>query len=320
MKEKIFRRNKMLYTKAVLKRLFQRTFIDKMGIRRRQPKTIAGYPIYDYETQHKLIAQMLNEDEPVSILRPGNAEFTSVWMRDENKFYGGKRYRKVKIFSDVGYDEELFDKWVAQFKKDMGEADAVAIFNPTDYYEEYLIRAYYHPKHIFLMPLLEFDPFKAETSHSWLEALNGKRVLVVSLFADTMQKQVPYLDQIWPGINPISNVDFVFQKSVWYLDGESNQFESWYASLEYLDDQIKQKEFDIAIVSCGPFGTFLAANIKRRGKKVLQYGGSLQLLFGIRGKRWENSPISQFFNEYWVRPSKEETPESAKRLENACYW
>jgi len=50
-------------------------------------------------------------------------------------------------------------------------------------------------------------------------------------------------------------------------------------------------------------------------------GGSTQVLFGIRGKRWDNiSEFHTFFNEHWTRPSKEETPEKVELVEGACYW
>ena len=302
------------------RRLIQRTFVDKLGRKRRPRKRFLGQPIYDYGTQCKYIGEMIEADGPMSILRPGNCEFVSVWEYDENQFYGGGRYRKLGIFKNLDGDEEAFEKWVSQFKQDMSEADGVVLFNPTDYMEEYLARAYYRPQHFFLMPLLEFNPFVAKTEHSWVEKLIGKTVLIVSLFADTMEKQVPYMDKIWPGINPVPNVNFIFQKALWHVEGSDNKFNTWFEALDYLDNQVQQKEFDIAIISCGPFSTFLAANIKRRGGKAIQYGGALQLLFGIRGNRWENMPISQYFNEYWVRPSEEETPKGAERVEGACYW
>lgn len=48
-------------------------------------------------------------------------------------------------------------------------------------------------------------------------------------------------------------------------------------------------------------------------------GGSLQLLFGIKGARWEDSNYNetynyaQLMNEYWVRPSETETPQKPNK-------
>ena len=52
-----------------------------------------------------------------------------------------------------------------------------------------------------------------------------------------------------------------------------------------------------------------------------QAGGATQILFGIRGKRWDaDARISRLYNEWWVRPAPEERVAGADRVENACYW
>ncbi len=50
-------------------------------------------------------------------------------------------------------------------------------------------------------------------------------------------------------------------------------------------------------------------------------GGMVQMLFGIKGKRWDLKPISkELYNSSWIRPSMEERPEHANEVENGCYW
>jgi len=51
--------------------------------------------------------------------------------------------------------------------------------------------------------------------------------------------------------------------------------------------------------------------------------GATQLLFGIKGKRWEEFivwPYANLFNEHWVRPGIKEKPKNANIVEDACYW
>ena len=45
--------------------------------------------------------------------------------------------------------------------------------------------------------------------------------------------------------------------------------------------------FDVAIIGCGAYGMPLAAMLKQAGKQAIHLGGATQLLFGIKGKRWE---------------------------------
>lgn len=70
----------------------------------------------------------------------------------------------------------------------------------------------------------------------------------------------------------------------------------------------------------------MAAHVKRQGKKAVHLGGSLQLLFGIKGKRWEdpnynkNYNYSELMNEYWIRPDERFKPQNAAQVEGGCYW
>ena len=84
---------------------------------------------------------------------------------------------------------------------------------------------------------------------------------------------------------------------------------------------IKQIDFDIAIVGCGAYGLPLAAKIKEIGKQAIHLAGATQILFGIRGARWDVRPeMQKYFNEYWIRPSDSERPKDAQSVEGACYW
>lgn len=60
--------------------------------------------------------------------------------------------------------------------------------------------------------------------------------------------------------------------------------------------------------------------IKKSGKQAIHIGGSLQILFGIREKRWDNGNIAKFYNEYWFKPDEGTRPEASEVLDNSCYW
>jgi hypothetical protein len=93
-----------------------------------------------------------------------------------------------------------------------------------------------------------------------------------------------------------------------------------------MKNEIDKVEYDICLIGCGANGFPLAAHVKRNEKKSIQLRGSLQLLFGIRGKRWEKPNLNKdysFFNlmnEHWVRPPIEETPQISVKVEGATYW
>lgn len=93
-----------------------------------------------------------------------------------------------------------------------------------------------------------------------------------------------------------------------------------------MKDEIDHQDYNICLIGAGAYGFPLAAHVKRQGKKAVHLGGSLQLLFGIIGKRWENPNYNKHYdyaaliNEYWVRPGAKFQPKNSKKVEEACYW
>ena len=67
---------------------------------------------------------------------------------------------------------------------------------------------------------------------------------------------------------------------------------------------------------------WLAAFLADNGKSVIHMGGSLQLLFGIRGKRWDEMELLKpYYSDAWIRPSESENLGGReKNVENGCYW
>jgi hypothetical protein len=85
--------------------------------------------------------------------------------------------------------------------------------------------------------------------------------------------------------------------------------------------EVEKVDFDIAIIGAGAYGLPLAFHVKSLGKKAIHMGGATQILFGIKGKRWDHHEvISKLYNEHWVRPLPSERPEHYYDIEKGCYW
>lgn len=172
--------------------------------------------------------------------------------------------------------------------------------------------------------LLCLEPYWAE--NPWSRALENKKVLVIHPFADTIEKQYKRRAKLFEDSRVLPTFEkLIVIKAVQSLGGIDNGFLSWFDALEYMKHQINKADFDIALIGCGAYGMPLAAYCKQIGKKAVHLGGALQLLFGIKGHRWETEKnrfdyLSLMDNPYWVRPTVEETPKTAKKVENACYW
>lgn len=152
-------------------------------------------------------------------------------------------------------------------------------------------------------------------NNHWTEGLEGKKVLVVHPFKKTIEKQHQKREKL--GIMPpLEKLEVV--KAVQTLaDNEDSRFESWFEALEYMKKEIDKKDFDIALIGCGAYGMPLAAHVKSKGKQALHLGGGLQLLFGIKGKRWEGKIET---NENWTKPLKEDFMQNYDKIEGGCYW
>jgi len=168
--------------------------------------------------------------------------------------------------------------------------------------------------------LEDLEPFFC--NNPWTKALEGKKVLVVHPFVESIKKQYDKKDLIFSN-NLLPNFELITLKAVQSLAGSNVGFKDWFEALEYMKTEIDKIDYDICIIGAGAYGMPLAAHVKRTGKKAFHLAGSTQLLFGIKGKRWEEFvvwPYKNLFNEHWIRPKEEERPQNAEKVENACYW
>jgi hypothetical protein len=163
------------------------------------------------------------------------------------------------------------------------------------------------------------------SSIPWTKALEGKKVLVVHPFANAIALQYKKRELLFKD-NLLPKFELMTVKAVQSIAGNTTQFADWFDALNYMKAEIDKHEYDICLIGCGAYGFHLATHVKRMNKKAVHLGGSLQLLFGIKGKRWEDSnynPIynyARLMNEYWIYPADEDKPKNANIVEDACYW
>ncbi|TDH20836.1 hypothetical protein EXU57_20800 [Segetibacter sp. 3557_3] len=155
----------------------------------------------------------------------------------------------------------------------------------------------------------------------WSSVLEEKKVLIVHPYEKSIRQQFLKREMLFPDKRILPAFELLTVKAVQSIAQNETPFSDWFDALQYMEEQILKKDFDIAILGCGAYGFPLAAFIKRMGKKAINIGGTTQILFGIKGKRWENHhPEKSFFNEYWVNPLAEEIPQNFQQIEGGCYW
>ncbi len=170
-----------------------------------------------------------------------------------------------------------------------------------------------------LIPLSSIEPYFHK--NPWSMHLKGKKVLVIHPFSESIEKQYKIKERLFEDPDILPDFELITYKTPITLPGEQTQYNSWSKTLFNMKKDISQIEFDLAIIGAGPYGLPLGAYIKTLGKQAIHIGGATQILFGIKGKRWEeNERFKKFFNKNWTYPLENETPQSAKDLEGGCYW
>jgi hypothetical protein len=158
----------------------------------------------------------------------------------------------------------------------------------------------------------------------WSNSLNGKRVLVISPFTESIVKQHQIINKVFPKIDyPVFALTTI--KAPQTIGFDSNTKPDWFENLETLKALMSKEDFDVALVAAGAYSYPLAHHAKLMGKIGIHAGGGLQLFFGVIGKRWEadwgkGNYLENYHNHYWTRPSKTETPANYIGVEDGCYW
>jgi len=236
--------------------------------------------------------------------------------------------RKSEIFSNAGFYSNSWDE-IEMFSRlyvdALSETDVLGAWGVAFTWIE---GKYLNWDNSKLIPVGHTAPWVdsySENQHltpetPWSLQLQGKRVLVISAFADSITKQHRQINRVFPATNFPNFILSVIKSPI--TAGQREQSgKTWFELLEEMKHQIDIQEFDVALIAAGAYSYPLAAHVKKVGKIGIHCGGGLQLYFGIMGNRWNNSPeILNYFNDAWVRPNEDERPRNAAKIENACYW
>ena len=300
-------------------------------------------PSPDAQTSSDMIYDLLVSDKPCMIARYGSTELYCLsnylgirqgWKnsirfiqgRAEPWWWAPERVYNMRDFSGFfPIDEPSINRFCEMMLVDSELIDLLASWLVKENNVEVINKT---PK-IFL-PYLE--PWYADIP--WTRVLDGKKIVVVHPFAKQIESQyIHHRTHLFanPGFLPSFHLRTV--QAVQSLGGATVQgFPSWFEAMDWMKKELDKEDYDICLIGCGAYGFSLAAHVKRMGKKAVHMGGVLQLLFGIKGNRWQDPMYGvrewglpenfygRLFNEYWIKPGEETKPANAQQVEGACYW
>lgn len=282
--------------------------------------TIANKYVYMAQEGNDLIYQHLNSRMPEMICRFGTVELETVReMIKEKKFSDEQRRWMADTAGFFPVDDNSLIRFACEQVSVLNDVDVLG--SRKEKYEIEIDSLYLKHSDFVSIESIMY-PFLYE--NPWSKVLEGKRVLVINPFAETIKKQYQKRDKLFKNQNVLPKFDLITYRPVQGIghSKKSLKYQTWFEALAAMKADIKEIDFDIAIIGAGAYGMFLAQYVKSLGKKAVHMGGSTQLLFGISGKRWDNCFQDNFYNEYWTRPSQQETPDGVELFENGtmAYW
>lgn len=307
--------------KYILRKI-NRKLRRRLHIRDQVIKSLYGHTFVDLETVQSEIYTLIQSGKPFMAGRLGGVESLNA-LEAIKVDMGLKKHMSERIMEkaqvNAGFfppTEEKIKLFSELIEDSITQVDILGSM-PTNN-EEYLLR-----KNLSCTATMteigNLEPYYSDKP--WSRALKGKKVLVIYPFRDSILSQYQKREYLFPDSEILPEFDLHVLKAVQSIAGTETEFEDWFAALEWMYNEAMKIDFDIAIIGCGAYGFPLAAKIKKAGKQAIHLGGATQILFGIWGSRWDTvGPIHKLKNEHWVRPSKDETPSGAKKVENACYW
>ena len=263
---------------------------------------------------NNLIKQHIIDSKPLMVARHGAVELTYVM---KNRGFD-------LLCSNAGffpYQEQLGKQFIALYLERSRSIDILSVWN----YRHGLFRAeekiFKQSPSSLLADLESLSPFIFD--EPWSEALAGKKVLVIPPFSETIKSQYQKRGNLFSNSKILPEFkSLTVIKAVQSIANTKTSFDTWFEALDNMEKQVSAADFDIALIGCGAYGLPLASHVKSLGKQAIHVGGALQLLFGIKGQRWEQSYDydKRFYNQYWVRPGADEKPKKFSSVENGCYW
>ena len=269
------------------------------------------------EYSNEALKQAIASGKPFAAIRFGAVELSCLNNAKKIELGFRKRYKAAVRFSmknNAGYfpcDEQSLHAYAEMMFARLPQTDILGISGV--HMEDYFQRLYCPEARYIQYEGME--PLRGD----WSKSLRGKRVLVVSPFAEDIKHQYKIRDELFEDPNILPPFTLLTVKAPLTLADEAPSAPSSLVLLKEMEENIAKLDFDIALVGAGVYGSPLCLFIKGLGRQAIQTGGATPTLFGIIARRWENRPhVARHRNRNWIRPSLK--AKGYEKVEKGAYW
>lgn len=269
---------------------------------------------------HELIRSLLRDGQPHGIAKVGSleAEAMGSYLRRGGRTGEWSSILRQQLLDNVGIfppSNECLDRFCADYLAALRDIDLLGVLGGPG--EADLLRQPGAPRR--LMRLRALEPWFF--ANPWSAELAGRRVVVVHPFATTIEAQYRRRTEIWR--NPDVLPEFALRTVRMPLSAGlvPSSFADWRQQFDALVAEIDAAPYDVLITGAGGVSLLFVAHARRTGHVGIHLGGNTQILFGIRGRRFDrHDELQSYCNDAWTRPSAEETPPTIHKVEQGCYW
>jgi len=307
------------------------------------------YNVKDKDTLSSIndeIIKRFDKGDPFTVIRMGNMEgyFLDCFNKNEtplNEFFYWISLTSGVYPTDMNY---LTNTWAPINYRAMLNADMLGFVDISGNVKanKNFNDRYCKDKFTFygVDDILALDPgylinkgiVDVECPNPWTKKLQGKKVLVVSNFVETINKQWNKRKEIWGDkVEDIAGYDLVgVVRSPFHPQMDDRVYpntNNWHETLEAMKKEIDTYDYDVLLVSAAAWAPALANHAKNKGKIGITLCGVLQLHYGIIGARWAGNNTSyvewpKMFTDAWQWPEENDLPRNKdlfNRFERA-YW
>ncbi|HPF28472.1 MAG TPA: hypothetical protein PLZ77_00025 [Lachnospiraceae bacterium] len=281
-----------------------------------------GQQILSIADTNNQLEQLIVSGKPFAVGRIGGTELKAM-VACQKEFHDLKEKESCRslliCLSGFYGDMKEFERFGKLMEISLKEIDLVGVW--YNQMEDYMLK-HYAANTTKYGKLEGLEPWYCKEK-PWSRALKGKKVVCIHPFAESIMAQYEKREQLFPGLEILPEFELRCVKAVQTLFGqEDKRFASWFDALDYMVEEAMKEEFDVALIACGAYGLPLAARLKQKGKQAIHVGGALQLLFGIRGSRWDDfEELNTVYNDAWQYPlACDQLTTGNDNVENGCYW
>lgn len=262
------------------------------------------------------IKELLLGDKPCSIGKIGVIEL----MHFGAAFLNKDLTTNYSLAINAGINCESYEDytdWVNDFEKSIKNLDAILAWNANP--SEAVILSELFNGELVCKKFTDIEPF-THGKDGWHYSLKDKKILVISSFKDSIEAQIPNFSKIWDGAE-LGSCEVIRCRNPYQITGESPFY--YNDEMYRITNEISKRNFDICIVGCGGYSLPICDFVKRICKKnAIHLGGGTQVLFGIRGSRFDRNFKDQewYGTEHFIRPLESDIPKFHHLVEESCYW